>query len=268
MTASPPSRPGFMEWIERQDDPGWPALPLTHITKGLLAEDILRAGEIVPSTESGDEAPRAYFFYGRAAYRCSGDKVVKLEAACPYCFIFAPEALNLASHATAFDTGAFRNRMYSHVLTDEMNEVDFRIKPAAPQLNKVIKAAFSTIPNYVEGSRHSVTAPADGAAAWEMMPRAFLELLASPGRNEPDDRICSIEIAMSEPVPLEGYLVAIVTPHTHWSEDGHSPWLVSLAESGVLVAPYVFVPGKSPEYYHALIEASVKDIYLELGFLP
>jgi hypothetical protein len=267
MTPPPPGRPGFMEWVERQDDPGWPALPLTHITKGIFAEDILRAGEIVPSAGPGDETPRAYLFYGRAAYRCSGEKVVKLEAACPYCFIFAPEALSRASSATAFDTGAFRNRMYSHVLTDEMNEADFRITPEPRHLNKVIRAAFSTVPNYIDGSRNSVTAPADGASAWEMMPRAFLELLKSPGRNEPDDRICSIEIMMSEPLPLEGYLIAIVAPHTHWSDESQSPWLVTLQDSGVLIAPYVFVPGKSPEYYHALVEASVRDIYKELGFL-
>jgi hypothetical protein len=262
-----PGRPGFTEWVDRQDDPEWPALPLTHITKGILAEDILRSGEIAPSVGPGDDAPRAYFFYGRAAYRCSGEKVVKLEAACPYCFIFAPETLARACSATAFDTGAFRNRMYSHVLTDEMNEADFRISPTPQNLNRLIRAAFTSIPNYIEGSRDSVTRPSTGASAWEMAPRAFLELLSSPGRNEPDDRICSIEVMMSEPVPLDGHLIAVIAPHTHWSDEGQSPWLVTLRNSGVLVAPYVFVPGRSPDYYHALVEASVADVYRQLGFL-
>jgi hypothetical protein len=33
---------GFLEWVDRQSNPGWKLMPLTHISKGLIAEDIIR----------------------------------------------------------------------------------------------------------------------------------------------------------------------------------------------------------------------------------
>lgn len=89
-------RPGFMEWVDQHSNPGWAGMPLTHITKGVVAEDIMRCGRIEPVDCPIFCERLAYFFYGRPAYRVSEEGVVKAEALCPFCFIFDPKLIDRA----------------------------------------------------------------------------------------------------------------------------------------------------------------------------
>ena len=254
-------RPGFREWVDNQSDPGWTLMPLTHITKGIGAEDIIRAGKI--STQDCDvfNEPLAYFFYGRPAYRVSGDGAVKVEAACPYCFIFDSALIKNAKSIHSFDTGAFAKRLYKHVMMAEMELADFSLERDDSRPNRIIASVFSSQKSYFEGDISKVVSPDKGAQAWDFHARAYLQLIASPGRNEPDDRICSIEVVFGNPVPLTGNLKAVVVPHTLWDGTTRAPWLDSLHTNGVEIAPYTFVPGRHPEHYHALLEVAVRDLY-------
>src|SRR5262245_17363518 len=114
-------RPQFREWVDKHSDPQWPLMPLTHITRGIAAEDIANAGEVGLSTCAVFNESLAYFFYGRPAYRIASDGAVKIEAACPYCFVFNAELIDKAKAIFAFDTGAFSKRLYSHILVEEIN---------------------------------------------------------------------------------------------------------------------------------------------------
>ena len=113
-------RPSFREWVDRQHDPHWTLMPLTHITKGIVAEDIIRDGEVALSDCAVFEEPLAYFFYGRPAYRLGIQGSVRAEAACPYCFVFKADLLKRAKAIFLFDTGAFSERLYKHYLDEEM----------------------------------------------------------------------------------------------------------------------------------------------------
>lgn len=267
MPTKPSGRPEFRAWVDSQVDPGWQLMPLTHITKGLGAEDIIRDGCIKPEIVSASKEPLAFFFYGRPAYRISGDGAVKVEAACPYCFVFAETLINKANNIYAFDTGAFEKRMYKHVLLDEMNVEDFSLETDFSRPNKIIAKIFPSRLEYFEGDTTKLVNPDAGANAWDFLPRAYLQLLSSPGRNEPDDRICSIEVVIGEDVLLENNLRAIVAPHTLWSKGSKAPWLEKLNKLGVQIAPYNFVPNRHPEHYHALLETAVRDLYLQWGAL-
>ena len=107
--------------------------------------------------------------------------------------------------------------------------------------------------------------PDDGALPWEFLARTYLHLLASPGRNEPDDRICSIEVVFGSDVPLAGNLKAVVVPHTLWDNSVKAPWLDTLHKGGVEIEPYLFVPNRHPEHYHAQLEAAVRKLYVHWG---
>jgi len=262
MTKYSGGRPGFREWIDKQADPGWSLMPLTHITKGIRAEDIIRTGNVRVYKDEQITEPTAYFFYGRPAYRVSGDGAVKVEAACPYCFVFDAGLILKAKSIHAFDTGAFANRLYKHILMDEMDVQDFSLEREEKRPNRLIARVFPSMKTYFDGGVTKAATPEKGADAWEFHARAYLQLLASPGRNEPDDRICSIEIVFGDAVPLEGNLKAIVVPHTLWSEDAKAPWLEELNKKGVEIAPYIFVPLRHPEHYHALLETTVRDLYI------
>jgi hypothetical protein len=260
-------RPGFREWIDRQDEPDWRPMPLTHVTKALVAEDIIREDRITPRECSSLGDTLAYFFYGRPAYRANNDAVVKMEAACPYCFLFSEDVVRRAKKIFAFDSGAYQARMYKHVLLDEMELEDFSLETDSSRPNKLIRIAFGSQENYFDGNRAELADPLEVAEAWEYSARAYLELLASPGRNEPDDRICSIEVAFGDPVLLKGSLIAVVVPHTHWRDDGKSPWLHQLEVRGVEIVPYTFIPGRHPEFYQTQMEEAVRQFYRRRGTL-
>jgi hypothetical protein len=258
-------RPEFRQWVDQQPDPGWSLLPLTHISKGLSAEDIVRAGQVGVTHCEVFKEPLAYFFYGRPAYRISGDGAIKVEAACPYCFIFDSGLIRNCKAILAFDTGAFDKRLYKHVMLDEMKIEDFSLEQDERRPNRVIGAVFSSLKAYFDGDTARMVAKDKLTRSWDFLARAYLDLLASPGRNEPDDRICSIEVVFGVNVPLIGNLKAVIVPHTLWDTSAKAPWLDSLFKMGVEIEPYLFVPNRHPEHYHAQLEAAVRKLYVSWG---
>jgi hypothetical protein len=260
-------RPDFRDWVDKQTKPDWSLMPLTHITKGVVAADIAKAGVIHPQNDKVFSEPLAYFFYGRPAYRVSGDSVVKIEAACPFCFIFDAAMIEKAKSIFAFDTGAFEMRLYKHIIFDEMNAEDFSLGQDRHRPNRLISAVFGSRQTYFDGDTSKIANPESISKNWDFHARAYLHLLTSPGRNEPDDRVCSIEVIFGEPVSLKGNLLAAIVPHTLWDRDNQAPWLQKLQTDGVVIAPYPFVPGRHPEHYHAQLEAAVRTLYEKWGAL-
>jgi hypothetical protein len=252
-------RPEFREWVDAQPTPPWQPMPLTHITKALVAADVAKAGYVDLTNCEVFEKPLAYFFYGRPAYRVSGDGAVKVEAACPCCFIFTAKLIEKAAAIFAFDTGAFSKRLYKHMLTDEMAVEDFSLGKDTARPNKLIMRTFGSRLAYFEGNIYAVPDPTTITKSYDFLARSYLNLVTSPGRNEPDDRICSIEVVLAEKVPLKDNLLAIIVPHTLW-DDG-APWLIELQKAGATVQPYNFVPGRHPDYYQAQLEAAAGDLF-------
>lgn len=260
-------RSDFRDWVDKQPNPNWPPLPLTHITKALVAADIAKSGfvDLVDCKVFGKAL--AYFFYGRPAYRVSGDGTIKIEAACPCCFIFNAKLIERAEAIFAFDTGAFEKRMYKHMLTEEMKVGDFNLGTDLTRPNRLILRTFGSRLAYFQGDISVIPDPATITKAYEFHARAYLNLLTSPGRNEPDDRICSIEVVLAEKVPLKDGLLAIIVPHTLWDGTDNAPWLSELQKAGATIQPYNFVPGRHAEYYQAQLEAAAKDLYDKWGSL-
>lgn len=262
-----PERPEFRRWVDSQSDPGWPLLPLMHITKGLLAEDVIRSGELSPVYCNALKRPLAYLFYGRPAYRVHGDGVIKFSAACPFCFVFSPDLIESADRIYAFDSGAFIARLYSHAMMEEMNLDDFSLESRTDRPNKLISAAFRSREDYIKGDRRGVKYPEEGAEDWEFHAQAYLQLLSSRGRNEPDDRISAMEMTVSAPIKLSDFLKGLIVPHTVWGEVKRAPWLSSLGNAGVEIRPYEFIPGRHPDTYTDLIAAESRDMLRAWGYL-
>lgn len=96
--------------------------------------------------------------------------------------------------------------------------------------------------------------------------RIYLSVIAAQGRNEPDDRACSIEVIFQDSILLDEHLTAIILPDSYWNDDFKSKIVAPLNKRGVEIRPYSFVPGKSPDHYHALIESELRDLFKEWGF--
>jgi hypothetical protein len=258
-------RPDFREWVDRPPSPTWPPMPLTHITKALGASDIAKLGHVDLTSCPVFNEKLAYFFYGWPAYRVSGDGPIKLEVACPCCFIFDAKLIEKATAIFAFDTGAFAKRLYKHMLPDEMDVEDFSLERDTSRPNKLISKTFGSRIAYFQGDIFSIPDPNTTTKAHEFHARSYLHLLGSPGRNEPDDRICSIEVILSEKVPLKNNLLAVIVPHTLWRDE--APWLKQMQADGAIIKPYSFVPGRHPDYYQAQLEAAARELYERWGSL-
>lgn len=258
---------GFARWLRDDADTDDQLLPLTHLTKGISAQKIVENEKIEPKDCDVFEEKLAYFFYGRPAYRISDSKVVKLEASCPICFLFKGEMIKRAREIHAFDTGAFAKRMFSHVVDPEFEIADFSLGQDSSLPNRLIDRVFGSQEAYLKGDRRQIKEPSVIAQPYEMEARSYLELVLSPGRNEPDDRICSIEVTFGDPIPVPGQLQAIVVPHTLFDGNSKAPWLAKLAEADVDILPYEFIPARPPEHYHTLLELVVLQYYGDKGLL-
>ena len=157
--------------------------------------------------------------------------------------------------------------MYSRIITEEMAVEDFSLETDKARLNKLVSSVFGTREYYLDGDLTKIVSPDEGAKSWEHHARAYLNLLASPGRNEPDDRVYSVEIIFNHKVALAGDLLAVIVSHTHWNETESAPWLTQLHDDGAKILPYMFVPGRHPEHYHALLEIEVKNFYKREGYI-
>lgn len=248
-------RPGFMEWIDRQAPPDWGLLPLTHITRGVIAEDIIRHSKLEPRECPVFERPLAYFFYGRPAYRVGANGVVKTESLCPFCFIFKPELIDLADALFAFDTGAFIAQMYSKTVSHEMTVADFRLK-GPDSANRLISAVFGTLPAYFEGLIGTVTAARSFFHA-----NAYLDLIRSPNSDQPDDRLCSIEVIVNKAITLSDWLLALALPHTLLTGPDEASWLQKLRKTPAQILGYQYLPGRHPEHYHSKMVDVVRSFY-------
>ena len=265
--ADPEDRDDFRDWVDALPDPGWPSMPLTHITKAFVAQDVARRGRIEPNEVGPLGVPLAYMFYGRPGYRVSGDGAIKVAAACPVCFVFDPEIISRANKVHAFDTGAFGKRLYSHVMLEEMNVGDFSLGGNNDRPNRIISRIFGSRASYFDGDTSGVGQPSDYAPDWNFLAQAYVQLLASKGRNEPDDRVGSIEVAFADPVPIKDSLKAVIVPHSIWNDSDPAPWLTQLNSEGVEILPYKFSPGKAPEHYFTLIEFEVRSLLIDWGHL-
>lgn len=258
-----PSRPEFREWVDKQPDPAWTLMPLTHICKALVGNDIARIGRIEPTDCEILGSSVAYFFYGRPAYRTSGDGPIKNPAACPMCFVFDPRLIEEATEIHPFDTGAYTARLYSHIFMDEMKREDFSLESQSRRPNRLINTVYGTREAYFDGNRAKISTTA--AAPADFLAYTYIELLRSTSRNEPDDRVGTIEIVCGESVPLAGNLLATVVPDIIWNDQDKSEWLSKLQALNVTILPFRYLHGRDPEHHHAMIEIEIRNFYESRG---
>lgn len=255
----PRDRTEFREWVDRLPASAEPLLPLMHTTKAIVAVDIVKDGSISATDCRVLGKAVAYFFYGRPAYRVSGNEVVTQNAMCPVCFVFSESLIANASNIHPFDTGAFAARLYSHAMIDEINIPDYDIVGDNSRIPKLITRIFGDNKTYYDGDRAIIAKSAIDAEPDEYLAQAYIDLIQSRGRNEPDDRVSTFEIAFENEVSLAPGLLAVVVPDNIWNSTYSASWLKPLAAGGVEVLPYRHIMGREPSHYRDAIEVQVRE---------
>lgn len=267
MSSASSNELGLRSWLDRQDAPNWPPMPLTHIAKGAAAESIVKNERIKVNYYKEFKRNIAYLFYGRPSYKVRGDGSIKVEATSPHCFIFDSSIINKSFAIYAFDTGAFHAKKYAHILIDEMKFDDFSLGIDINRINKLIMSVFTSRRSYFYGDLTHARSTTRMPEPWEYHARAYLDLITSTSRNELDERVSAIEVLFDQEILLGKNLKAVIVPHTEWYGNKNAPWLIKLYNAGVEILTYDFFPGRHPDYYHALIELQVRLLYERWGVI-
>ena len=258
----------FVRWVKSKPKTNMGFLPLTHVTKAIRLEKIL-SGEITLETKNCPvfEEDLLYTFYGRVGYRVTGDGVIKNEALSPVCFVMNGELIKHAYDVFPFDTGAYEKRMYKHHFGDDLDKEDYSIKGDVELPNQLIQCLYGTLSKYFDGDARVVPARQDVAKTSEMSAGLYIDLVKSEGRNEPDDRVGSIEVLLSKNVELKNSLKCIILPDAFKKTDDDGDWLRTLRDLGCEIRYYAFVPGKGPEHYHAHLESELRKYFTDHGHI-
>jgi len=251
----------FVDYIKSESSPQWSDLPLTHIAKAIDARDIISDGKIVPVECPVQGQKLVYTFYGRASYRVTGDGAIKSAALCPVCFVLNPDLMDRSKQVYPFDTGAYDARLFKHHVGNELHYEDFDISGERDNALKLIGVFYNSLQEYMDVEVSQVKV-AGLQTAGEFELEVYSELIISKGRNEPDDRVSTIEVSFGDPLILKECLLAVIIPDVLLRSSAE--WITKL-KSFAKILPYKYRAGKGPEYHNAQIDFALGDFYKELG---
>lgn len=144
--------------------------------------------------------------------------------------------------------------MFSPLMLDEIQVADYSLEKDTSRPNKLIAATFGSQRAYYDGDVRKIPSKDEICGRSDLLVSTYIDLIKSEGRNEPDDRVCTIEVTCGDPVLIEGGLDCVVVPDTFWSDSEKASWLQPLSDTGVEVLTYRFLPGRNPDYYNYQIE--------------
>lgn len=257
----------FSRWLKEKERTSFGYLPLTHVTKAIRLEKIVNGRVLNPTMCANFEKDLLYAFYGRAAYRVGGDGTIRNEALSPVCMVLNGELIERAYGVYPFDTGAYKNRMYKHHMGNELDLEDYAIGSDNELPNQLIQALYKNVGKYFDADNRVLPERTELAKASDMSAGVYLDLIKSVGRNEPDDRVGSIEVLLQEGVKLSEHLQCIILPDAFNVESDDGDWLENLRSMRCQVRFYKYVPGKGPEYYHCHLEAELRKFFIERKFI-
>lgn len=255
----------FSKWLKTKERTTFGYLPLTHVTKAINLEKIIVGKWLKPTHCPNFDEDILYTFYGRAAYRVAGDGVIRNESLSPVCLVFNGELIKRAKNIFPFDTGAYKNRMYKHHFGDELKLDDYSIGTDIELPNQLIQSLYKTVGNYFDADTRIVPPRTEVTRKSDMSAGLYLDLIKSEGRNEPDDRVGSIEVLLQDAVKVADHLRCIILPDAFDVESDDGEWLELIRAMGCQIRFYKYVPGKGPDYYHCHLETELRKFFIEQG---
>ncbi|MBX3520922.1 MAG: hypothetical protein KF835_13000 [Xanthobacteraceae bacterium] len=240
-------------------------LPLVHITRSFVFEDIIDGNHLEPQHCKVFNEKLLYFFYGRPAFRPHGNNNGQLEFSWPIVFVVHPDKIAKIRRVMPFDSGAFAAKLYEEYFDKDSRLSDFILNGSFETVRKIV-GAFNQDHNeyFFGGSRKNVEVP---HRQYEV--QGLHELSRNPAQKKDgsagDERSSTIEIQISDRFDLSDALLAIILPTAYLDDadirDAITRWNVpTVLNYDALNA----MPGQtwSGQIYQIII-----DFYRKQGFL-
>ncbi len=236
-------------------------LPLCHTCQGYDFRNIMEEGNLKPQLcEVFEGDLLIYFFYGRPAYRVSGNQnATSIKAFMPVVIVLKPEAIERPKRIAPFDTGAYHRGLFSQYMHPEMTCDDFLLDPSMDMPPRLVSKFLSTNIEYFRGTpRVNISIP-----PLEFEAECYYNLICSKQIAPHDDRSSTVEIQIDSCIQLKGNVLLIVSPYIFLDQqevkDAIKEWGAQYRGYSITRTP--------PNQYTALIYSEVEEFLLAEGYL-
>jgi hypothetical protein len=182
-------------------------LGLTHVTDCARLAGLVASRKLEPRPCKVFGEPLVYLFYGRPAYRSKWDEgtTSNLDYA-RICLILRDEVSSKAHRILPFDSGGFQ--FYGSALHHSLQLSDFEVAADDHPL-KIVGAFYESLEAYwTMNPIQPRTFPAT-----QNIVRSYYQLISGGLAEKFDDRCASIEVQLSDALPLDGEVVAVIGPN-------------------------------------------------------
>ena len=186
---------------------------------------------------------------------------------CPVCFVLKGELIEKASHVYPFDSGAFKDRMFSDKVTEKFFLENFDLSNDPKSASKIIDTLYKERKSYIVGNTRGVTEADSICGEGEFEVREYIALLLSQAGSNVDKRVSSFEIAFDVEIPLSEWLECVILPDLLVTKKPLSPWVQSLIDSDVELLPYSFTMRTPQTILNHLIESQFLQFCERRGYI-
>jgi len=246
-------------------------LDLVHVTAVGWGKQIISTARLDTRHCQTFDRDLVYAFLARPAYRFrDGDRKSDQINRFPFVLVLSPEKLGAPLHVYPFDTGAFEAGLYSETADPTIYLEEYELSPDIVGALQHIAWAFGSKPAYFEGTVKADLA--DSLPHWRTVGRGWIDIagLASTGRDRPDARAASIEVAYAKSIDLKQRHVRLVIFPLQLIEDdrgNNAEFLAQLNSLGLSYKTYNWRPNETPDSFMDEVTFIVRNHLEETGQL-
>lgn len=273
----------FTDFLQSYD-PCQPMMPMFHGTNFKNFLDIIRSHVITTTIDAVfDKEELLYFYYGRPAYRVSGNVTGgSLKQQDPVCFILEPESITATKRIFPFDSGAFANNLYDDFLRG-FNLNDFEVGSIPQSTQRLVSAFYGSNNRYFEGkpipdvSIRPLYIEAD--SYFQMLKSRAVKYANETSGIAADDRRYTIEVQSQDEfdlrperltnadgtVVIRNKVLAVVMPRASLDDPTINEAVTKIWKAHPIT--YRGIIGANPTEFHGAIRERIGDFLENRGVL-
>lgn len=247
---------GFKEFVSKAP-PAMPRLPLFHKCESYDFRSIAEKEKLkLSNCKRFNNERLLYFFYGRPAFRTSGDgKSTSDLSLLPIVIGVKPNVKIDIARVAPFDTGAYKENIYSQFFNPKMKCEDFLVTPDEDSPGRLVTLFFGSNECYYSGTP---------VAEMKIPPLEFevdsyRQMIAHRGTSEFDSRRSTIEVQSKSPLALDASTVLLVVVPGVFLDDKKFLRRLKLWKAKVL---HYDIDHANPNDYTSEINRLVKEYLL------
>ncbi len=210
-----------------------------------------------------------YFFLLRPAYRTRlGAEESHQISRFPVAFILKNEAVPDPRHVYPFDTGGAASGAFDGQADPLVPLEDYALSPNYEGAQKFIGWAFGSLARYFEAQLDSKLS--EKIKPFESVAVSYQDIarLGTEGSNVHDSRSCTIEVAASHNVDVEGSVQLIILPKQFVEGNGRIEiQMERLRRTGCQISLYDWQPNRRPNEFQEDLFRISKAWYSEMRII-